>query len=58
MSKIEQCKGEGQGCCKRCERNGKWNRMWMCFLYRIDGGECLCEECVKEVLVERNEVWK
>ena len=34
---VVQCKGEGQGSCKRCIDNGKWNRMWMCFLYEIEG---------------------
>lgn len=48
--KIRQCEGEGQGNCKRCTDNGKWNRMWMCFLYEIEGREgCYCRECVKEI---------
>ena len=34
--KITKCTGEGQGSCKRCLDNGKWNRMWMCFLYKIE----------------------
>ena len=48
--KVTQCKGEGQGQCKRCTDNGKWNRAWMCFLYKIDGLEgCYCRECVKKL---------
>lgn len=48
--KIIKCKGEGQGSCKRCSDNGKWNRMWMCFLYKIEGYEgCYCRDCVKEI---------
>lgn len=47
--KITQCKGEGQGSCRRCDLNGKWNRTWMCFLYEIEGLEgCYCEDCVNE----------
>lgn len=48
--KVTQCKGEGRGQCKRCMDNGKWNRAWMCFLYKIDGLEgCYCRECVKKL---------
>lgn len=48
--KITQCKGEGQGSCKRCTDNGKWNVNWMCFLYKIEGKEgCYCFDCVKEI---------
>ena len=48
--KITQCKGEGQGSCKMCLYNGKWNRNWMCFLYRIEGYEgCYCSECVRKI---------
>lgn len=51
--KITQCKGEGQGSCKRCLDNGKWNRTWMCFLYKIEGYEgCYCSECVKKIMEE------
>lgn len=47
---ITKCTGEGQGSCKRCLDNGKWNRMWMCFLYEIEGYEgCYCADCVKEI---------
>lgn len=35
MISVTQCKGEGQGYCKRCEDNGKWNRAWMCFYTRL-----------------------
>ena len=52
--KITQCTGEGQGSCKRCYDNGKWNRKWMCFLYKIEGYEgCYCSDCVKEIKKER-----
>ena len=48
--KVIQCEGHGQGSCKRCLDNGKWNRMWMPFLYKIDGLDgCYCWECVKEL---------
>lgn len=49
--KISRCSGEGQGSCKRCDDNGKWNRMWTCFLYHIEGMEgCYCSDCVKAIL--------
>ena len=48
--KITHCTGEGQGSCKRCEAKGKWNRTWMCFLYKIEGFDgCYCEDCLKEL---------
>ena len=48
--KVTKCKGEGQGSCKRCSDKGKWNRTWMCFLYKIEGYEgCYCADCVKEI---------
>lgn len=48
--KITRCKGEGQGSCKMCTDNGKWNRNWMCFLYEIEGYEgCYCSECAKKI---------
>lgn len=51
---MEQCKGEGQGSCKRCEEKGKWNRMWMCFLYTVKGHEgCYCYECAKKLESEQ-----
>lgn len=52
---VTPCTGDGQGSCIRCmnEKN-KWNRNWMCFLYKIKGRDGLyCEECVKEILLER-----
>ena len=53
MMKVVQCKGEGQGSCKRCSDNGKWNVTWMCFLYKIEGHEgCYCRDCVKEMVGE------
>lgn len=51
--KIMQCKGDGQGSCKMCLDNGKWNRSWMCFLYKIEGYEgCYCSERVKKIMEE------
>lgn len=48
--KVIKCIGEGQGSCKRCTDKGKWNRTWMCFLYKIEGYEgCYCGDCVKEM---------
>lgn len=47
---ITPCTGEGQGSCKMCTDNGKWNLSWMCFLYRIEGYEgCYCSDCVKKI---------
>lgn len=48
--KIVQCKGEGQGSCKRCNDYGIWNRHWMSMLYKIEGYEgCYCSYCVQEI---------
>ena len=48
--KITQCKGEGQGVCKRCQEHGMYGLNWTCFLYKIEGMEgCYCEYCVKEI---------
>lgn len=48
--KFIQCKGEGQGSCTLCDKKGKWNRMWMCFLYKIEGHNGIyCNECCKEI---------
>ena len=48
--KITRCKGEGQGSCKMCMDNGKWNTNWMRFLYEIEGYEgCYCSECAKKI---------
>lgn len=48
--KVTRCGGEGQGSCKRCSDRGKWNRVWSCFLYKIEGYEgCYCSDCVKEI---------
>ena len=52
MKKLEitKCSGDGQGSCKRCSEKGKWNRIWMCFLYKIEGFDgCYCYDCVKEL---------
>lgn len=52
--KVTRCVDEGQGSCKRCSDKGKWNRMWMCFLYEIEGYEgCYCSDCVKEIQKEK-----
>lgn len=57
--KITQCKGEGQGSCKRCVDNGKWNRSWMCFLYKIEGYDgCYCKDCVKEIQIDKDDMTK
>lgn len=51
--KITKCTGEGQGSCKMCTDNGKWNRTWMCFLNKIEGLEgCYCNDCTKEIVGE------
>lgn len=51
---VTQCKGEGHGSCKRCSDKGKWNRTWMCFLYKIEGYEgCYCRDCVNEMQEEK-----
>ena len=53
---ITKCRGEGQGSCKRCNDRGKWNIMWMCFLYRIEGMEGIyCSDCVREIEKEQGE---
>ncbi|MBQ6856957.1 MAG: hypothetical protein IJO13_07610 [Lachnospiraceae bacterium] len=50
MPKIRKCIGNGQGSCKRCSDNGKWNRHWMCFLFEIEGMDgCYCSECIREI---------
>lgn len=49
--KVACCEGEGQGSCKRCVDKGIWNRMWMSFLYKIEGFEgCYCAKCVDEIM--------
>lgn len=53
--KVTQCTGEGQSSCKRCSDRGKWNRMWCCFLYKIEGFDgCYCADCVKEIEKENS----
>lgn len=50
---ITPCEGEGQGSCRMCLDNGKWNRMWMCFLYKIEGRDgCYCSDCVEKIAKE------
>lgn len=52
--KIQRCNGEGQGSCKRCSDNGKWNMAWMSFLYEIEGMPGVyCWECVKKIAAEK-----
>lgn len=54
MLKVTRCTGEGQGSCKRCTDNGKWNRTWMCFLNKIEGYDgCYCNECTKKILKDK-----
>lgn len=54
--KITKCTGEGQGSCKRCSDKGKWNRMWCCFLYKIEGHDgCYCYNCVIEIIEEEQD---
>ena len=49
--KIKQCEGDGQGSCIRCAERGKWNRMWMCFLYEIEGiNGTYCWECAQKIV--------
>ena len=51
--KITQCKGEGQGSCKRCNEHGIWNRRWACFLYKVEGMEgCYCWACATKLVEE------
>lgn len=41
---------EGQGECKRCRELGKYSRIWMCFLYTVEGQEgYYCKEHAEEV---------
>lgn len=52
--KVTQCSGDGQGSCKRCSDNGKWNRHWSTFLYKIEGLDgCYCFNCTNEIDKER-----
>lgn len=55
--KITRCQGEGQGSCKMCSDNGKWNRNWMSLLFKVEGFEgCYCSDCVEKILnSEKNE---
>lgn len=54
--KVTKCEGEGQGSCKKCSDDGKWNRNWMCFLYHIEGYEgCYCSDCVKKIVQSNSE---
>ena len=54
--KITKCVGEGQGSCKRCAEIRGWNRLWMCFLYKIDGYDGLyCYKCVLAISAEVRE---
>lgn len=54
--RVTKCVGEGQGSCKRCSDKGKWNRTWMCFLYKIEGQDgCYCRDCVDEMQRKEDE---
>ena len=54
--KIKKCEGHGQGSCTRCENRGKWNRMWMCFLYEIEGiNGTYCWECTQKIMRSKDE---
>lgn len=54
--KVTKCKGEGQGSCKKCSDEGRWNRTWMCFLYEIEGLKgCYCSDCVKKIVQDNSE---
>lgn len=53
---VTKCQGEGHGSCKRCLDNGKWNMMWACFLYKIEGLDGVyCSECIEAISKERGE---
>lgn len=55
--KITKCKGEGQGSCSLCDEHGIYNRIWMTFLYRIEGYKgCYCEKCVNEIKAKQQEL--
>lgn len=52
---MKQCSGEGLGSCTKCEEQGKWNRSWMCFLFKVEGHDGIyCYEHAKE-LEERSD---
>lgn len=54
--KVTKCAGEGQGSCKKCSDNGKWNRNWLCFLYHIEGyNGCYCSDCAKKIVQSNSE---
>lgn len=51
--KVTRCVGEGQSECRRCKHIKGWHRIWMCFLYKIEGIDGFyCLDCVKEILKE------
>lgn len=53
---VTQCKGEGQGECTLCAKNGKWNRHWMTFLYKIEGMEgCYCHDCMTKIISHKED---
>lgn len=52
--KITRCQGNGQGSCKRCEQEGRWNRVWTTMLHEIEGYEFVyCSDCVKKIKEEQ-----
>ncbi len=49
---ITQAQGEGQGSCALCLKRGRWNRSWMCFLYKVEGKDGVyCINCVNEMIM-------
>lgn len=57
--KVSQCHGEGLGSCKRCSDHGIWNRIWMSFLYKIEGyAGWYCSYSVQEIIGENEGNWK
>lgn len=60
---IAQCKGNGQGSCKRCYENGRPYVNWCGWLYKIDGMiGSYCTDCVRDIAEELHEdiveVWE
>ena len=57
--KITQCIADSdiKGVCRMCsERNGSWNVVNMCSLFRVEGYDgAFCSDCVKEIKAGRLE---
>lgn len=46
---YKKCKGRGS--CDMCHIEGKFNRSWACFLYKISGMYgAYCSDCVKKIV--------